>query len=146
MVIPGSDVQVNHLLYADDTCITALSPAACQHLLNIVQQWLDWAKMRAKPPKSWVLCIKASTGKAYTPHLSIGGEIIQHIGDSPFKFLGMLIRVPPNPSVAKNGLKLSVESMFTNRECVLASFGPFLLRISQFPSLLRRFSHSLLVF
>ena len=103
--------RVNNLLYADDTCITAHSPAACQHLLNIVQQWLDWAKMRAKPPKSRVLCIKASTGKEYIPHLSIGGESIQHIGDSPFKFLGMLIRVPPNPSVAKNALKLSVESM-----------------------------------
>ena len=60
--IPNSQSLVNHLLYADDTHITANSPAACQELLNMVQQWLEWANMTEKPSKSTVLCIKASTG------------------------------------------------------------------------------------
>ena len=111
VVVPGSESRVNHLLYADDTCITAHTPAACQHLLDVVQQWFDWANLKAKPSKSRVLCIKASTGRVYMPPLSIGGEVIQHIGDSSFQFLGMHIRVPPNPAAARDALKQSVVSM-----------------------------------
>ena len=43
VVIPKLKLSVNHLLYADDTCIVSSSPAGCQHLLDIVQQWLVWA-------------------------------------------------------------------------------------------------------
>ena len=57
--------------------------------------------MKPKPPKSWVLCIKASSGKIYAPCLSIGGERIQTVGDRPFKFFGMHIRVPPDSAAAK---------------------------------------------
>ena len=109
--ISSSEPCVNHLLYADDTCITANSPAACQHLLYVVQQWLDWAKLKVNPSKSRVLCLKASTGRAFTPELSIGGESIDHIGTSSFKFLGIQIQVPPNPLTARNDLKHSVEQM-----------------------------------
>ena len=109
--IPSTSSSVNHLLYADDTCITASSPAACQELLNVVEQWLDWAGMKAKPSKSRTLCLKASTGRVYTPHLSIGGEYIQPVGDTPFKFLGMHIRIPPDPAAARSSLKSSLESM-----------------------------------
>ena len=105
---------MNHLLYADDKCITAHTPAACQHLLDVVQQWFDcrtWANLKAKPSKSRVLCIKASTGRVCMSPLSIGGEVIQHVGDSSFQFLGMHIRVPPNPAAARDALKQSVVSM-----------------------------------
>ena len=111
VVVPGSESHVNHLLYADDTCITAHTPAACQHLLDVVQHWLDWANLMVQPSKSRVLCIKASTGRVYMPPLSIGGEVIQHVGDSSFQFLGMHIRVPPNPATARDALKQSVVSM-----------------------------------
>ena len=70
--IPNTHSSVNHLLYADDTCITAHFPAACQELLNLVEWGLDWEKMKAKPTKSRVLFIKASSGKIYygMPHVS----------------------------------------------------------------------------
>ena len=84
VVIPNLELSVNHLLYADDTCIVSSSPAARQHLLDTVQQWLDWAQLKAKPSKSRALSIKASTGKAGVPNLSIGGEKISVIGDSHF--------------------------------------------------------------
>ena len=67
--------------------------------------------MKAKPTKSRVLGIKASTGKPYDPHLRIDGECIQPIGESNFKFLGMLIHVPPNPAAAKISLQVSLETM-----------------------------------
>ena len=67
VVVPGSDIRVNHLLCADDTCITVHSSAACQQLFNVVQQWLNWAMLKAKPSKSRVLYIKASTGLIIQP-------------------------------------------------------------------------------
>ena len=69
VAIPHSEAHVNHLLYADDTCITAQTPAACQVLLDMVQQWLELAGMKAKPTKSRVLGIMASTGNPYDPGL-----------------------------------------------------------------------------
>ena len=39
--ITGSRHQVNLLQYADDTCLLANSPASCQHLLNMVDNWLQ---------------------------------------------------------------------------------------------------------
>ena len=82
VVIPSSESRVNHLMYANDICITANNPAACQNLLYVVQQWLNWAKLKVKPSKSWVLCLKAFTGRGFTPQLSIGGESTEHIGTS----------------------------------------------------------------
>ena len=119
--IHKTNSSVNHLLYADDTCITAHSPAACQELLNMVQQWLGWAKMKAKPSKSRILCIKASSGKVYSPWLSIGGECMQPVGNSAFKFLGMHIRVPLDPAKARNSLKESLEAMLRAIDAVLVT-------------------------
>ena len=90
---------------------TAHCPAACQELLNRVQQWLEWARMKAKPSKSRTLCIKASSGKVYSPDLSIGGENMQPVGSSAFKFLEMKIRVPPDPADARSSLRESLEAM-----------------------------------
>ena len=67
--------------------------------------------MKAKPSKSRILCIKASSGKVYSPCLSIGGECMQPVGNSAFKFLGIHIRVPPDPAEARNSLKESLEAM-----------------------------------
>ena len=82
-----------------------------KQLLNVVQQWLDWVVLKAKPSKSRVLCIKSSTGCAYSPQLSTGCEIIQHINNSDFKCLGMHVRTPPNPVAAKSTVRETVESM-----------------------------------
>ena len=39
--LSDSTRQVNVLQYADDTCLLADSPAAAQHLLGVVDQWLQ---------------------------------------------------------------------------------------------------------
>ena len=49
--ISGSTHQINLLQYADDTCLLANSPASCQYLLNIVDDWLQWSGMQAKAAK-----------------------------------------------------------------------------------------------
>ena len=103
--------QVNLLQYADDTCITANSPAACQHLLDMVDSWLQWSGMRAKVPKCHCLALQSSTGKLLDPHLSIQNQTIPFIGSGSIKFLGMTIQVPANQSETKIALKTNLERM-----------------------------------
>ena len=85
--LPSSSISVNHLLYADDACIISNSPAGCQHLLDMVQRWLEWAQLKAKVPKCRSLVIQASTGKRNTVDLSIGEQTIPPAEDNSFKFL-----------------------------------------------------------
>ena len=103
--------QVNILQYADDTCITANSPAAWQHLLDMVDSWLQWSGMRAKFPKCHCLALQSSTGKLLDPCLSIQNQTIPFIGSGSIKFLGMTIQVPANQSETKIALKTNLERM-----------------------------------
>ena len=75
-ILPPSSVTINHMLYADDACVVSSSPAGCQHLLDLVQQWLEWAQLKVKVQKCRSMVIKTSTGKRVSPHLSIAGKTI----------------------------------------------------------------------
>ena len=71
--LPCSSVTINHLPYADDLCVVSSSPAGCQHLLDLVQRWLEWAQLKAKVSKCRSMVIQAYTGKRVCSKLSIGG-------------------------------------------------------------------------
>ena len=102
--LPNSSITINHLLYADDACIISNSPAGCQHLLDMVQRWLEWAQMKAKVSKCRSLVLQASTGKQVTPSLSIGNDKIPPTEANSFKFLGMPVRVHTNNNTARSSL------------------------------------------
>ena len=59
--LPQSSISINHLLYADDTCIISNMPAGCQHLLDMVQRWLEWAQLKVKVPKCRSMVLQASS-------------------------------------------------------------------------------------
>ena len=61
--------KINLLQYADDTCLVANSPSACQYLLNATNQWLLWSGMRAKVPKCHSLAIGGSSAVLWTHSL-----------------------------------------------------------------------------
>jgi len=106
-----STCKVNLLQYADDTCLLADSPAACQHLLEIVEQWLQWSGIRAKVCKCHSLALQGSTGKLIDPQLLIDGETIPFIGNNSIKFLGMRIQVPHNTTTTKETLMTNLNRM-----------------------------------
>ena len=83
----------NHLQYADDTCLIGDGPASCQALLTKTEQWLEWARMKAKVPKCASLAFQASSGKGYDPALRLQGDTIPFIGNSTFRFLGAPITI-----------------------------------------------------
>ena len=70
--LPQSSISINHLLYVDDACIISSSPAGCQHLLDMVQRWLEWAQLRVKVPKCRSLVLQASSGRQVIPTPSMG--------------------------------------------------------------------------
>ena len=70
------------------------SRLSCQHLLDMVDQWLQWSGMRAKVCKCHSLAIQSCTGKLVNPELKLAGEPILFIGSRSIKFLGMRIQVP----------------------------------------------------
>ena len=80
--------STNYFMQMTPPCIVSSSPAACQILLDMVQRWLDWSKLKAKVPKCHSLGLQASSGKRIDPGLSIAGERIAPVKDDAFKFLG----------------------------------------------------------
>ena len=111
--LPHSSITINHLLYADDACIISNTPVGCQHLLDMVQRWLEWAQLKAKVPKCRSMAIQASTGKRVSPTLSISGRVIPPAEDCVFKFLGMLVQVHSSNDDARSALRGSLLQMLT---------------------------------
>ena len=111
--LPQTSITINHLLYADDACIISNTPAGCQHLLDMVQRWLEWAKLKAKVPKCRSMAIQASTGKRVSPTLTISGREIPPAKDGVFKFLGMPVRVHSSNDDARSSLRGSLQQMLT---------------------------------
>ena len=92
--LPNFHHSINQLLYADDTCIIGHSPAACQHLLERVNKWLQWSRLRAKVSKCYSLGIQGSLGKVTDPNLTLAGERIPALNSShQFKFLGVPMKI-----------------------------------------------------
>ena len=108
-----SSTIINHLLYADDACIISNTPAGCQHLLNMVQRWLEWALLKAKVPKCRSMVIQASSGKRVCPTLSISGERIPPAEEETFKFLGMPVRIYSSNESARSSLQSTLQQMLT---------------------------------
>ena len=102
---------VSVLQYADDTCLVAKSPAACQVLLNRAEQWLKWSMMKPKVPKCHSVAIQSSSGKVIDPQLTIANKEIPFMGNKSIKFLGMRIEFPMNTAAAKQELEQKLESM-----------------------------------
>ena len=64
----------NLLQYADDTCVIANTPATCQQLLNMVDQWLEWSGMKAEVAKCHSVAIQSSTVHTLRADTSFLGE------------------------------------------------------------------------
>ena len=109
--LSDSHHRINLLQYADDTCVIADSPAACQHQLKMVDQWLGWSGMKAKVPKCHSLAIQGSTGHTINPQLSLSGQTLPFVGNGTIKFLGLPIQIPHNPSTARSNIKQALNRM-----------------------------------
>ena len=109
--LSNTNHKVSVLQYADDTCICAHSPDVAQQLLDMTNNWLIWAGMRAKPSKCCTLAIAGSTGKLFNPGLFIGCDEIPHARGGPVKFLGLNIQIPKDSSASRQLLTARLKHM-----------------------------------
>jgi len=108
--IDGAQHRVNLLQYADDACLLANSPSSCQHLLGMVEKWLQWSGMKAKVQKCSSLAFQGSSGKLIDPKFWIAGQQIP-FAQQPVKFLGMRLEVPHNSAQSKAILTSKLQDM-----------------------------------
>ena len=92
------------LQYADDTCLIGNSPAACQHLLEMMAVW---SGMKAKLPKCTCLALQASTGKKI---VSLNNQQVPYAPNGVM-LLGLAIDVPPDQSKSRAELASKFEDM-----------------------------------
>ena len=78
------------LQYADDTCVIANTPATCQQLLNMVDQWLQWSGIKAKVTKCHTVAIQSSTGHTMDPQLTLAGQKLPFLGNNTITFLELV--------------------------------------------------------
>ena len=100
------------------------SPAACQHLLDMVDQRLQWSGMRAKVFKCHSLEIQGSTGKLGNPELELAGGPILFIGSRSIEFLGMRIQVPYDVTVTKEALTAILDWILQADDTLLSNKAP----------------------
>ena len=87
-------------------------PAACQHLLNITSDWLQWSGMEAKVPKCQCLSQQGSTGRSADPHLTLNGVPIPFSTGS-VRFLDMQVQVPKNHTAAREAVLTKLREILT---------------------------------
>ena len=109
--LSGSKHTVHLLQYADDTCLVANGPSACQELLKRVELWLQWSGMKAKVPKCFSLGIRSSTGKPINPALTLHNQEVPFIRNKSIKFLGYRIQIPMDNNSVKANLHSKLLSL-----------------------------------
>ena len=77
----------------------------------MVDSWLEWAKMKAKPSKCHSTGLAASSGKMFDPLQSISGDITPYVGREPIKFLSLEIQIPPNQQKVRKIVSLKLQEM-----------------------------------
>ena len=110
----SSNMCFNLLQYADDTCMLARDPRSCQRILNVMEEWLTWTGMRAKPSTCQAVALKSRTNAdnwVYDPQLHLGSSIIPFLGNSTTTFLGMPVSPTLKDSQCREIISTRVQRM-----------------------------------
>ena len=103
--------KINLLQYADDTSLISDGSSFCQHVLCLTESWLTWSGMAANVPKCVTVAIKASTGRAYNPNLTLSGQPIPYLTDTNFQFLGAPVAIHSTSDESREHLVTKLSSM-----------------------------------
>ena len=116
----SSNMCLNLLQYADDTCLLARDPRSCQRMLNVMEEWLTWSGMRAKPSKCQAVALKSRTNadnRVYDPQLVLGSSLIPFLGNTTTNFLGMPLSPTLNTTHCREIISTKVQGMMQKIDC-----------------------------
>ena len=80
---------INHLCYADDLCLIALSSSGMQCLLDICDKYATGHQLTYNATKSFTLCFKPKHIKIGIPDFALGKLVIPTVDKC--KYLGIII-------------------------------------------------------
>ena len=78
---------INHVLYADDTCLMAPTVTAMQCMLDICYNYDLDNDVLHNPLKSVCMVFKPKGYKLYRPNIMIGTEVLKYVDNA--KYLGI---------------------------------------------------------
>ena len=87
------DNLVNHICYADDLCLIALSSSRMQHLLDLCNVYATDHQLSYNATKSFSLCFKPNRIKIKRPNYALGEKVIPSVTVDQYKYLGVIISV-----------------------------------------------------
>ena len=116
----SSKICLNLLQYADDTCLLAHDPRSCQRILNIMEEWLTWSGMQAKPSKCQAVALRSHTNaqnRVYDPQLVLGPSTIPFLDNTTTTFLGMPLSPTLNNDHCREIISIKVQEMIKKIDC-----------------------------
>ncbi len=110
---------INHLMYADDTCIIAPSPSALQKLLNICSDFAYDNSVVFNEEKTKLMCCRPKMfSKLHVPNINLNGKAIPIVAQK--KYLGIIVQ-----DNLQDGLdmKRQVKSIYARGNLMVNRFG-----------------------
>ena len=109
---------INHMLYADDTCIISLSSAGLQQLLNICNGYSELHELTFNAKKSMCMYFRTSMNKhCGCPVIYLGNSICKFV--KQVKYLGVMIHssMKTTIDVARQTRKFYLQANLLLRNC-----------------------------
>ena len=107
---------INHLCYADDLCLIALSSLGMQCLLNICDKYATGHKLTYNATKSFTLCFKPKHIKIGFPDFVLGKLVIPAVDKC--KYLGIIV----SEANCDGDLKRQMRTYYANANMLLRKF------------------------
>ena len=113
-----NDTAVNHLMYADDICLIASSPAALQNLLNICSDFAHVNSVVFNEGKTKLMCYKPKAlANLRIPDIFVNGKSISVVNEH--KYLGILLQ--DNQS-DESDMKRQVKAIYSRGNMLASRF------------------------
>ena len=110
------DSLVNHICYADDLCLIALSSSRMQQFWNLFSLCATNHQLSYNATKSFSLCSKPNRIKLKPPNFALGVKVIPSVDQS--KCLGIIISVKNCDA----DLKRQIKKYYANANMLLCKF------------------------
>ena len=107
---------INHLCYADDLCLIALSSSGMQYLLDICDKYATGHQLTYNATKSFTLCFKPKHIKIGIPDFVLGKLVIPAVDKC--KYLGIII----SEANCDGDLKRQMRKYYANANMLLRKF------------------------
>ena len=111
-------VLINHLMYADDTCIIAPSPSALYKLLGICTNFAQSNFVKFNESKTKCMCFKPKNQSClYVPDISLNNKVLSFVPS--YRYLGVIVN---NKLDDDDDIMRHVKSLYARGNMLISRF------------------------